>query len=76
MTLRFRRATKLRAMARGIEHSKELTDDEQIRAINALELVIRTLDPPHCVAPLRGTICGRHAPPGSLHCNLHRKAEP
>ena len=74
MTLRFRRATKLRAMSRGIEHSKELAKHEQIRVLHALRFVIETLDPPLCVARDDWHECCEPAPQGSMYCDLHREA--
>ena len=73
MTLRFRRAAKLRAMSRGIESSHELAGSEQTQVLRALGEAICILDPPLCVAVVSDwSGCREPAPQGSLYCNLHR----
>ena len=72
MTLRFRRATKLRAMMRGIEKSHDMLPAERQDAIDALEMAIAALDPPKCAAWGNAGRCRNRAPNGSLYCSLHR----
>ena len=72
MTLRFRRANKLRSMSRGIEKSHDMLPIERQNAIDALEKAIAILDPPKCAAWGNAGRCRNGAPDGSLYCDLHR----
>ena len=74
MTLRFRRATKLRAMLRGLMRSSELSKHDQGEALKYLQATIHVLDPPFCRAWGDGVRCYKPAPDGSMYCDLHREA--
>ena len=72
MTLRFRRANKLRVMSRGIEKSHDMLPAERKDVIDALEMAIAVLDPPECAAWGNAGRCLNGALDGSLYCDLHR----